>query len=158
MTASPAVPGQRRQLREQAGTATVEFILVCLMIIVPIAYALLAALQVQRTAFATVQAARAAGRAFVTAPSGADARRRAQQAVDLALSDQGVPVQDSQLLITCSATPCLTAGGTVTVTVSASVRLDWLPAFLSAGASGPASIPVRAVHVETVDPFEPGRP
>ena len=118
----------------------------------------MAALQVQRTAFAAVEAARSAARAFVTAPSGQVGRVRAQQAVDLALSDQGVPAQDGQLLITCSAMPCLTAGATVTVAVSGTVRLDWLPSFLGAGTPGLAVIPVRAVHVETVDPFEPGRP
>ena len=147
-------PGSGRRDGD-AGTATIEFVLVGLLLMIPIAYGLLAALQVQRTAFAAVQAAREGARAFITAPSGAAARQRAQLAVDLALGDQGVPAQDGQLRITCSATPCLTPGGTVRVEVTSTVGLGWLPSFLGGGTAG---IPVTAVHVETVDPFEPGRP
>jgi hypothetical protein len=149
--------GRSRQDRD-AGTATVEFVLVGLLMMVPITYGLLTALQVQRTAFAAVEAARAGARAFITAPSSSAGRQRAQQAVDLALRDQGVPAHDGQLRITCSTTPCLTPGGTIGVAVSSTVYLGWLPTFLRGGAGGTVGIPVQAVHVETVDPFEPGRP
>ncbi len=146
---------RRPRCRGDAGAATVEFILVGLLLLVPLAYVVLTALTVQRTAFAVVEAARSGGRAFVTAPSGASARSRTVRAVDLALADQGAGAAGARLDIGCSATPCLTPGATVRITVSATVRLPWLPAFVGNDGGG---IPVRAVHVEVVDPFEPARP
>ncbi len=145
----------RRALhRAEDGTATVEFLLVGLLLLVPLTYVVLTALSVQRTAFAAVEAARSAARAFVTAPSGAAARARATQAADLALADQGVARGAAAVQIGCSARPCLTPGATVRVQVSATVRMPWLPALLSGDGGG---IPVQAVHVEVVDPFEPAR-
>jgi hypothetical protein len=140
--------------RGDDGAATVEFVLVGLLLLVPLAYVVLTALSVQRTAFGTVEAARSGARAFVTAPSGATGRSRAVRAVDLALADQGVRGDGAVLQITCGATPCLTPGATLRVRVSAIVRLPWLPSFLGGDDGG---IPVQAVHVEVVDPFEPAR-
>ena len=145
---------RRAVRRSDDGSATVEFVLVGLLLLVPLTYVALTALSVQRTAFAAVEAARSGARAFVTAPSGAAAAARAMQAVDLALADQGVGRGAARLQIGCSAQPCLTPGATVRVQVSAAVRLPWLPAFLSGDVGG---IPVQAVHVEVVDPFEPAR-
>ncbi len=145
---------RRTVRRSDDGTATVEFVLVGLLLLVPLTYVVLTALSVQRTAFAAVEAARSAGRAFVTAPSGVAAKARATQAADLALADQGVGRGAAALHIGCSARPCLTPGATVRVQVSATVRMPWLPGFMIGDVGG---IPVQAVHVEVVDPFEPAR-
>lgn len=146
---------RRRPNRRDDGTATVEFVLVGLLMLVPIAYVVLTALSVQRAAFAAVEAARSGGRAFVTAQSDAAARARAARAVDLAMADQGLSGAATNLQISCAAKPCLTPGATVRVEVSGTVRLPWLPSVLGTDNGG---IPVRAVHVEVVDPFQPARP
>jgi hypothetical protein len=138
------------------GSAIVEFVVVGLLLMVPLAYVVLAALSVQRHAYAVVEAARSAARAYVTAPTATAGSADARRAVALALRDQGV-AEDAgvQVTITCSRTPCLTPGGTVRVRVSTTVVLGWVPAFLARGA---AAIPVSATHVESVDPFTAARP
>ena len=140
--------------RSQDGTATVEFVLVAVLCLVPLTYVLLTALSVQSTTFAVVEAARSGAQAFVGAPSGWVAGSRADHAVSLALADQGLSGEPRDVQITCSRSPCLTPGGTVQVRVSAIVRLGWLPGWLGGGRAG---IPVQAVHEETVDPYVPAR-
>jgi Flp pilus assembly protein TadG len=74
----------------EAGTATIEFVGVTLLLLLPLLYLLLAVFSVQRSAFAVTQAAREAGRAYSTAPTTAAGRQRAQYAARLAMADQGV--------------------------------------------------------------------
>jgi hypothetical protein len=145
----------RRGARVDAGSATVEFVLVGLLLMVPLAYVVLAALSVQRHAYAVVEAARSAARAYVTAPTTAAGSAAARRAVALAMQDQGVPDAGVRVAISCSRAPCLTPGGTVRVRVSTTVAVGGLPAFLP---RGPAAIPVSATHVESVDPFTSARP
>jgi hypothetical protein len=135
------------------GSATVELLLVGVLLLVPLAYVVISALTVQRHAYAAVAAARSGARAYVTAPSEAVARVRAQRAVDVALADQGVPAASAHVVVTCTRRPCLAPGATVRVQVSMTV-VAGLPSFLG----GSVGIPVSAVHVETVDPFVPARP
>ena len=79
-----------RQLGEEDGTATIEFVGVTLLLLLPLLYLLLAVFSVQRAAFAVTQAAREAGRAYSTAPTSAAGQQRAQYAARLAMADQGV--------------------------------------------------------------------
>jgi hypothetical protein len=137
------------------GSATVEFALFSLLLLVPFTYVLLTAFDIQRAAYAGAEAAREAGRAFVTASSSADADARVDAAVALALQDQGVAPDGVVVRVACSRRPCLTPGGTVTVTVEDDVALPWAPALLGRRA---ASVAVRAVHVQTVDAYRPVRP
>jgi hypothetical protein len=146
------VPDRRRR---DVGSATVEFVLVGLLLMVPLTYVVLGALTVQRHAYAVVTAARSAARAYVTASSSSVGSAAARRAVALALRDQGVPDSSAAVEISCSRLRCLTPGATVRVRVSTIVGLGWVPSFLGGGTGG---IPVTATHVETVDPFTAGRP
>jgi hypothetical protein len=137
------------------GSATVEFVLFSLLLLVPFTYVLLTVFQVQRAAYATTEAAREAGRAFVTARSSGEAQRRVDEVVALALRDQGLVATGLDVRISCSRQPCLTPGGTVTVTIQDQVALPWVPALFGRPA---ASVTVRAVHVQAVDAFRPARP
>ncbi len=141
--------------RRDDGSATVEFALFSMLMLVPFTYVLLTVFQVQRVAYGITEASRAAGRAYVTAASGADAELRAEQALQLALRDQGLAVGTAIMRIVCSAQPCLTPGATITVVVDEQVPLPWVPAWLGRPA---ASVDVRAVHVETVDRYRAVRP
>jgi Flp pilus assembly protein TadG len=137
------------------GSATVEFALFSLLLLVPFTYVLLTVFQIQRAAYGVTQAAREAARAFVTSPSGAQTQERMDAAVDLALRDQGVSAEGLAISVTCSADPCLTPGATITVTIVEQVALPWVPALLGRPT---ASVTVRAVHVQTVDRYRPERP
>jgi len=114
------------------GSATVEFVAVAVVLMVPLVYVLLAVFAVQRAAFAVSQAAREAGRVYAVT----DSADRAQAAADLALADQlpGAPRADLDLDV---------SGRAVTATVTHEVAV----------LTGLARIPVTATHVATVDRY-----
>ena len=130
------------------GSALVEFSSLAVLLMVPLVYVLLTVFQVQRAAFGVTEAARQAGRAYVTADDPAQGRQRARAAADLALADQGL-----ELCASCLAPPAgaLTPGGSVTVRVEHRVVLPLLGGLFRGAV--PPSIPVRATHVEVVDRF-----
>jgi len=141
--------------RWEEGSATVEFVLFAMLLLVPLTYVLLVAFDVQRAAYGTTQAAREAARAFVTSPSSVQSRERAQAAVMLALGDQGLDTHSAQVTIDCTANPCLTPGATVIVRVEDVVTLPWVPSVLGRPA---ATVLVRAAHAESVDVYSSARP
>lgn len=138
----------RPRPRGDDGNALVEFSYLAVLLMVPLVYVLLTVFQVQRAAFGVTEAARQAGRAYVTAPDDAQGRARARVAADLALQDQGLV-----LCRTCISAPAgeLVPGGSVRIRVEHRVALP-LVGGLFRGAV-PATIPVRATHVEAVDRF-----
>lgn len=137
-------------MRRDDGSAMVEFTWLALLLLVPLVYVMLAAFEVQRTAYAVTNAAREAGRAFVTAPSLAQAYARADAAVELAMIDQGAPLDTVTSTITCGSDPCLTPGGRVTVVVEAQVPLPFVPDLLDRSV---ASVSVDARHDAVVDSY-----
>jgi Flp pilus assembly protein TadG len=133
--------------RGERGSAIVEFHLLGLVLLVPLIYVLLAALDVQRTSYAVTQAAREAGRLFVA--SGEESAAR--QAAAVALGDHGVEVDAAQISFACSVTPCYQPGAQVRVVVDAVVALPFLPDVLAGAVH--AQVPVSATHVSVVDRF-----
>ena len=133
------------------GNALVEFSYLAVLLMIPLVYVLLTVFQVQRAAFGVTEAARQAGRAYATATDEAQGRARARVAADLALQDQGLVLCPS-----CLAPPAgqLVPGGTVRVRVEHRVVLPLLGGLFRGAV--PASIPVRATHVEVVDRFRDG--
>lgn len=79
-----------KAVRDEGGSALIEFVGLAVLLLVPLLYLLLSVFAVQRAAFAVTQAAREAGRAYATSPSLAQARSRATYAAELALTSQGV--------------------------------------------------------------------
>ncbi|HEU0040970.1 MAG TPA: hypothetical protein VFQ15_01345 [Jiangellaceae bacterium] len=133
--------------RGERGSAIVEFHLLGLVLLVPLIYVLLAALDVQRTSYAVTQAAREAGRLFVASGEESAARRAAA----VALGDHGVEVDATQISFACSVTPCYQPGAEVRVVVDAVVPLPFLPDVLAGAVN--AQVPVSATHVSVVDRF-----
>ena len=136
------------RLRGDDGNALVEFTYLAVLLMVPLVYLLVTVFQVQRAAFGVTEAARSAGRAYVTSDTAAQAAARAQEAADLAMRDQ-IPGYGSAR-VSYPSTPSLAPGGTVTVTVRHDVTLPILGGLF--GRVEP-TIPVRATHVEVVDAF-----
>jgi len=144
-----------RDTDRDAGSAIVEFIVVGVCVLVPLAYLVLAAGAVQSAVFASTQAVREAGRAFVTSASAEQGRQRAMAAAALAFDDHGIPLPPAALEVGCAGGPCLTPGSTVVVSMEWRVPLPWLPSSLagSLAESAPSLIPVRAEHRIPVDDF-----
>jgi len=122
------------------------------LLLVPIGYLIVSVFQVQRAAFGITQATREAGRAYVAAGSD-QPEEAALAAARLALADQGLELNPDELVISCTESPCLTAGGTVTIRIDTRVGLPFIPALFG---SLPASIAVHARHDELVDCFRSG--
>lgn len=128
----------------QRGSALVEFQFLAILLLVPLVYVMLAALDVQRTVFGATQAAREAGR--VAASTGDESAAR--YAAARSLHDQGVDPGPVAVTFTCP-TGCQTPGGQITVRVATHVGLPFLPDVLA----GVASVPVSATHVAPVDRY-----
>jgi Flp pilus assembly protein TadG len=141
---SPGTRGRRRGT-DDAGSAIVELVLAVAVLLVPMAYAVLAVFDVQRASYAVTGAAREAGRAFVTADTAAQARAAAGVAAEVALLDQGLDRDSVTLDLACSTRACLAPGSSVTATLSARVPLPF---------AGPlASVRVEGRHVAVVDRY-----
>lgn len=135
------------RLRGDDGNALVEFTYLSVLLMVPLVYLLLTVFQVQRAAFGVTEAARQAGRAYVTADSDAQGRARAQEAADLAMRDQIPGFGRARVEVRAGG---FTAGGAVTVHVRHDVVLPVLGGLFR---SVPPRIPVDATHVEVIDRF-----
>lgn len=141
----------------ETGTALVEVTWLSILLLLPLLYIVLAVFDVQRSAFAATAAARAAGRAYVLAPSEATAPERAQAAAAVAFGDQGLDLAGGSLAVTCDPDPanCLSPGSVVRVAVSYPVALPLVPSAL--GGDTP-SIRVEAAHSVPYGTFREDRP
>ena len=139
-----------RQVRDESGSAVVEFIVLAVVLLVPLVYLVLFVARIQAGTYAVSVAARESGRAYVSSPSAGAAPTRAQQAASLAFSDQGFK-EGGSLTVSCDGTPCLRPEGRVSATARVVVPLPLIPGF--ARRVIPLQVPVSATHVSTVDRF-----
>ncbi len=142
---------RRAARRGDAGSASVEFIVLALVLMVPVVYLVMALARVQAGSYAASAGSSASARAYVTAADAADAPVRAQAALDLALTDQGFTPGDATATTGCERTGCLVPDAAVSVTVRVEVPLPFVPPLLAAAI--PAEVPVEATSVAVVDRF-----
>jgi hypothetical protein len=131
----------RERLREETGSALVEFMFIALVVFVPLVYLVAGFSAVQRGVFASTEAAREAGRAIGTAPDLPGGLAQAERAAQLAVEDQSVDATDVRVQyapdgVSCDAagsyTPTLTPGERFSVCVTVTVRIPLLPDFIDA--------------------------
>ncbi|WP_226963803.1 pilus assembly protein [Nostocoides sp. F2B08] len=134
--------------REDRGSAVVEFVFLTVVVLVPLIYLVLTVARIQAGTYAVAQAAREAGRAYVTAESAESAPGRAYAAAEIAFADFGFA---GDLEIGCDGSPCLRPEGRITTRAQVSVPLPLVPDF--ARAVVPLRIPVDSTSVSTVDRF-----
>ena len=138
--------------RDERGSALVELTWLGILLLVPVLWIVLSVFEVQKGPFATIGAARAAGRAFALAPDDATGRSRAEAAARQALADQGVEGQPLDLTVSCRPEPrnCHEAGSVVTVVIRSRVDLPFLPDVLGGGAP---SFALDASHTVPIGQF-----
>lgn len=143
----------RIDLRDERGSALVELTWLGILLLVPLLWIVVTVFDVQRGAFATTGAARAAGRAYALAPNDVEGRLRAEAAARQALADQGVEGVPVEVRITCSPYPrdCHSGTSVITVTVASRVGVPLVPAFL--GGDRP-SIALDASHTVPIGQFQ----
>ena len=140
----------RRCKPDDRGSAVIEFIVIGVLVLVPLAYISMCVLRVQAATVASSLAVREAGRAFVTADTVPDARARAMTAAKLALIDQGFELPARALSIRCSSGGCLQPESSVNVELTWTVDLPWLPQFLGEERT---EIPITAQRTMPVDTY-----
>jgi Flp pilus assembly protein TadG len=136
-------------LRRDDGSALVEFTWLAILLMIPLVYVVLAAVSVQRAAFATTAAAREAARAYATAGSDAEGEQRAEAAVALVMHDQGVAWTPSGRVVSCGACD-YAPGSAFTVDLSTTVALPFVPRWMC-GHRCVAGITVSGHHSEHID-------
>lgn len=106
----------------ESGEATLEFIAVAVMILIPIAYFIMTVAALQSASFASEAAARESARLIATNPTATD---HALRQVDQIFSDYQVS-GTHEVSVQCDPEPCARAE-LVTVEVSTSVQLPLIP-------------------------------
>ena len=143
----------RRAARDDSGSASLEFITVGVLLLVPTVYLVLALSALESASFGVEGAARQAARVFVQSESEGAAQASAATAVQVTLADYGLDSDNARVSITCRPNPadCLTRRGYVTVTITTTVPLPLMPPVLQLHL--PAGIPVQSVATEQVSRF-----
>lgn len=131
------------------GSATVEFLAVGVLLLVPLVYLVLTLGRVQAATFAAGSGASEAARLVAAGAPPADA----EAAVALAVTDQALPARTAGLAVACAADPCRTPEAEVAATVRIDVPLPLVPAF--ARDVVPLQVPVSVRRVAVVDRFAP---
>lgn len=145
-----------RGRRGEHGSALVELTWLGLLLMIPLVYVIISIVTVQRSAYGATEAARAAGRAYILAPDVETAQTRAYDAARIAMGDQGVHLEPSDLVIVCGPTPtsCLQPGSSVEVRIDLVVGLPMVPAIFGEQA---ASVSVDASHREPFGDYREAR-
>lgn len=121
----------------EQGSATIEFVIVVIGIVMPLVYITLAVAAVHGARSAASHGVREAARILMEADASAVGIARARQAVNLAFADHGLDVPSNALTVTCSSAPCLMPGSSINVGVTWSMPLPWMPQILHASAAWP---------------------
>lgn len=137
----------------ERGTATVEFVWLTILLLVPFLYTLLAVFDTQRASYAVAAASRSAARAYLQADDPSTGEHRARAAARVALLDQDV---DADVAITCEPSPveCLQPGSSVRVVVHTVQPLPLTPSALGDQLGGVA---VDSTHTEPFGSYRGGR-
>lgn len=144
-------------LRRDGGSASIEFLTVGMLLLVPTVYLVLAVASIQSASFAVEGAARQASRVFVQAPTVPAGEAAAERAIAVTLADYGLDRTDAVVAITCRPAPadCLARRGFVTVAVSVVAPLPLFPSAL--GTDLPLGVPIDSVATEQVSRFAGSR-
>jgi hypothetical protein len=139
--------------RREKGTATVEFVWLSILLLVPFVYVLMAVFDTQRASYAVSAASRSAARAYLQAPDPTTGEQHARVAARVALDDHDV---DAEVSISCEPGPadCLQPGSSVRVVVHTVQPLPLTPSALGDQIGG---IAVDSTHTEPFGTYRAGR-
>lgn len=143
-------------LGDEAGSASLEFLTVGLLMLVPLIYVVVALGQIQHQALGAEAAARHVART-ISLSTDAGAARSSASAVLASVAEQ-YDLDEGRLAMTISCVPasvsCPSAGATVRVQIATRVSLPLAPPVL--GLDQIASVPVEASAVQRMSRFWSG--
>jgi hypothetical protein len=134
------------------GSAIVEFVWLAVLVMLPLGYVMLTAVSIQRAAFGATAAVRDGARAYATAGSDAVGERRAEQAMSLAMHDQGLRWSAGNERVVACGDCSYEPGSQFTVELKRRVALPFVPSWLC-GRVCVAAITVTASHTEQLSCF-----
>ncbi|GAA2967997.1 hypothetical protein GCM10010459_26180 [Microbacterium schleiferi] len=143
-------------LREERGSASLEFLTVGLLMLVPLIYVVVALGQIQHQALGAEAAARHVARAISLSTDEASAGFSASEVLSAVMAEYDLDASATSLSISCvpASASCPTAGATVRVSVATRVSLPLAPPVL--GLDQIASVPVEASAVQRMSRFWSG--
>lgn len=137
---------------DDEGSASLEFITVGVILLVPIIYLIVALGAIQSQALGVETGARQIARAIAEAPDLAAADVRAERIRDAIVAEYGMDPATVEIVITCDvAGACPEPGSALSVTVTAAVTLPLVPAVF--GLDEATRVPVEASSVQKVSRF-----
>ncbi|GAA2030559.1 hypothetical protein GCM10009720_08450 [Yaniella flava] len=132
--------------RNDNGSATVEFIGLCIILLIPAIYLLVTISQLQAAGYAVVAASDQAAKTIAHTSDNAQAEARAINTVHLTAENYQLDPDTTHTTIQCSNTSCTTPGTRITVNVSIDVPLPLIPTFLGTQTSV-ATMDATGYHV-----------
>lgn len=117
-------------LRNDNGSATVEFIALSVILLIPALYLLVTISQLQAAGYASVAASDQAAKTIAYTDTDAQAESRAIRTVHLTAENYQLNPATTDTTIHCTNNPCSTPGTQITVNVSIDVPLPLIPTFL----------------------------
>ena len=137
-----------RLLRAEDGSASLEFIVVAVGILLPLTYIVITVGALHRAYAAASHGVRESARILMQADSFGAGEMAARSAATLAFADHGIAMPPEALRIACTG-PCLTPGSQVQVDLRWDMPLPWVPEAWS----GPAAWPITASQTLVIDSF-----
>lgn len=139
----------RRRLRlrfaADDGSASLEFLTVGMILLVPLVYLVLALASIQAAALGVEGAARQAARIAVLQTDDGGSASSVERTVRVVLADYGIDAGAATVAVECSAA-CDEPGTRITVRVSAAVALPLVPQALAGSAIGTVQLDGIATH------------
>ncbi|MRG58863.1 hypothetical protein GE115_03105 [Agromyces sp. CFH 90414] len=137
---------------DERGSASLEFLTVGILLLVPLVYLVMAIAAIQGGALAVEGAARHAARVAVLSEDARDVRSAVERSVRISLADYGIAPEATSVELTCEpAGGCSEPGARVRVEVDATVVLPLFPSFLGLDRFG--SVQVSGTATQTVSRF-----
>lgn len=140
----------RAWVRNDDGSAALEFVTVGVILLVPLIYLVIVLGAIQEQTFGAEAAARHIARAISLAPDRTAAEEQSELVLDGIVEEYGIDAETVDVTLVCEpvAAPCPSAGATAFVTVSLRARLPFVPAVL--GLDQAAEIPIEATAVQKI--------
>lgn len=135
-------------MRDDDGSAALEFITVGLILLVPLVYLIAALGAIQEQTLGVEAAARHTARAISQSADAADAAGRKDEVLAAVVGEYGLDADSVDVSVTCTPLggPCPRAGATLTVTVVTAVPLPLMPSIL--GLDGLTAVSIEAAAVQ----------
>ena len=132
-------------LTGERGSASLEFLTVGMILLVPLVYLVLAVASIQSAALGVEGAARQAARVAVVRADADGPPDGAERTVGVVLADYGVDAGATSIDVDCSAA-CDAPGSRITVRVRAAVALPLVPQVLASSSIGTVQLESTATH------------